>query len=95
MTAWIYIVTNRKDGTLYVGATSDLRQRIYDHRAGAKKGFTQRYKLHRLVYFEAHATMLLALQREKTLKRWNRAWKVRLINQDNPEWADLSELIPK
>jgi len=91
MAAWVYIVTNRKDGTLYVGVTSDLPRRSFDHRRGMGSDFTRRYGLHRLVYVEAHATMPLAIAREKRLKTWNRAWKVRLINQDNPEWEDLFE----
>ena len=91
MAAWVYVMTNRKYGTLYVGVTSDLAQRIYDHRRGAIKGFTQRYQLYRLVYVEPHATMPLAIEREKRVKCWNRAWKVRLINKDNPDWNDLYE----
>ena len=93
MTAWVYIMTNRKNGTLYIGVRSDLSQRIYDHRHGTIEGFTQRYRLHRLVYVETHPTMPLAIEREKRLKTWNRAWKVRLINKDNPEWVDLFESI--
>ena len=89
MSAWVYIMTNRKNGTRYVGVTSDLPQRIYDHRRGAFEGFTQQYGLKRLVYVESHATMPLAIEREKRLKAWNRAWKVRLINKDNPDWVDL------
>jgi putative endonuclease len=89
MVAWVYIMTNRKDGVLYVGVTSELPQRIYQHRAGTFGGFTQRYRLHRLVYVEPHATMPLAIAREKRLKTWNRAWKVRLINKENPNWDDL------
>jgi putative endonuclease len=89
MTAWVYILTNHKDGRLYIGVTSDLAQRIYDHRRGMGSEFTRRYRLHRLVYVEAHATMPLAIAREKRLKAWNRAWKVRLINHDNPNWEDL------
>jgi putative endonuclease len=91
MVAWVYIMTNRKDGTLYVGVTSDLPRRSFDHRRGRGSDFTRRYGLHRLVYVEAHATIPLAIAREKRLKTWNRAWKVRLINRDNPEWDDLFE----
>ena len=89
MAAWVYIMTNKVNGTLYIGVTSNLARRIYEHRHGLVEGFTQQYRLHRLVYVEAHATMPLAIQREKRLKAWNRAWKVRLINKDNPEWEDL------
>ena len=89
MAAWVYIMTNKKNGTLYIGVTSNLARRIYEHRHGLVEGFTQQYRLHRLVYVESHATMPLAIAREKRLKTWNRAWKVRLINKDNPEWEDL------
>jgi putative endonuclease len=93
MAAWVYIMANRKNGTLYIGVTSHLAQRIYDHRRGLGSEFTRQYRLHRLVYVEAHATMPLAIAREKRLKTWNRAWKVRLINRDNPEWEDLFDHI--
>jgi putative endonuclease len=66
-----------------------LPQRVHDHREGTFEGFTQRYRLHRLVYVETHPTMPLAIAREKRVKTWNRAWKVRLINRENPEWVDL------
>jgi len=89
MAAWVYIMTNRKDGILYVGVTSELAQRIHQHRTGTFAGFTQRYRLHLLVYVEPHPTMPLAIAREKRLKTWNRAWKVRLINKDNSNWDDL------
>jgi putative endonuclease len=88
---WIYILTNRPDGTLYVGVTNDLVRRIYEHRSGAVPGFSTRYNLKRLVYFEQHATMPIAIQREKNMKRWPRAWKARLINEHNREWCDLYE----
>ena len=91
MSAWVYIMTNRKHGILYVGVTSELPQRIYQHRTGIFAGFTQRYRCHTLVYVEPHATMPLAIEREKRLKTWNRAWKVRLITKDNPNWDDLYE----
>ena len=93
MAAWVYILTNQKDGTLYIGVTAELARRIYDHRRGMGSEFTRRYRLYRLVYVEAHATVPLAIAREKRLKAWNRAWKVRLINQDNPKWEDLFDHI--
>jgi putative endonuclease len=93
MTAWVYIMTNGKNGTLYIGVTADLAQRIFDHRNGVGSEFTRQYRLHRLVYVEAHATMSLAIAREKRLKTWNRAWKVRLINRENSEWEDLFDLM--
>ena len=73
--------------------TSRLGERIYEHRTGAFKGFTQKYKLKRLVYVERPATMPLAIQREKTFKRWSRAWKLALIEEHNPQWLDLFETI--
>ena len=87
--AWIYIMTNRPNGTLYVGVTSDLAARIWQHRQGAVAGFTKRYGLKRLVYAEPHADIRAAIQREKNIKRWPRAWKVRLILAVNPDWHDL------
>ena len=82
-------MTNRKDGTLYIGVTSNLVKRVYEHRAGGIPGFTQRYNLKKLVYFEQHDTAQLALQREKNLKHWSRQWKVDLIEGANPDWSDL------
>ena len=89
--AWVYIVTNKPNGTLYVGVTSDLPRRIWEHREGVADGFTKRYALKRLVYAEPHDDMLAAIQREKNLKHWSRAWKVRLILGANPDWNDLYE----
>ena len=88
-----YILTNKPNGTLYVGVTSGLVKRIWLHRTGACDGFTRRYGLTRLVQFELHATMLDAIRREKQLKKWTRARKVELIQRDNPEWLDLWPLI--
>ena len=86
---WVYIVTNRPNGTLYVGVTRDLARRAWEHREGVVDGFTKRYALKRLVYVERHETITAAIQREKTMKHWPRAWKVRLILADNPGWDDL------
>jgi len=86
---WVYIMTNRPDGTLYVGVTSDLAHRAWQHRTGAVPGFTKRYGLKRLVWAEPHDDIRSAIQREKVLKSWPRAWKVRLIHAANPEWNDL------
>ncbi|MGH6994742.1 MAG: GIY-YIG nuclease family protein [Stellaceae bacterium] len=86
---WVYIVTNRPNGTLYVGVTSDLARRAWEHRAGAVDGFTKRYGLKRLVFAERHDDIRTALQREKNLKHWSRAWKARLIREQNPNWDDL------
>ena len=86
---WIYIMTNRPNGTLYVGVTSDLARRVWEHREGLADGFTKRYGLKRLVFSEPHATIMAAIQREKNMKHWPRAWKVRLILAQNPCWDDL------
>lgn len=86
---YVYILTNRPRGTLYIGATTDLVARIYQHRLGAVKGFAEKYKLTQLVYLEVHDDLEVAFTRERQLKKWNRDWKVRLIEQGNPEWDDL------
>jgi putative endonuclease len=86
---WVYIMTNRPNGTLYVGVTSDLLRRGWEHREGLVEGFTKRYGLRRLVFFERHDDIRTAILREKRLKTWPRAWKVRLIVAGNPRWADL------
>jgi putative endonuclease len=89
MSASFYIMTNRPNGTLYVGTTVDLAQRVWEHRESVADGFTKRYGLKRLVYAEHHADILAAKQRETNIKHWPRAWKVRLIHRDNPDWDDL------
>lgn len=89
MSGWIYIMTNRRDGVLYVGVTSDLASRIWQHRTGAVDGFTRRYGLKRLIYAEPHESIVLAIAREKVIKKWTRARKVRLIEMANPKWDDL------
>ncbi len=86
---WVYIMTNRPNGTLYVGVTSDLARRAWEHREGVADGFTKRYGLKRLVYAERYENIRTAIQREKNLKHWPRAWKVKLILGDNPNWDDL------
>jgi putative endonuclease len=88
---WVYIMTNRPNGALYVGVTSDIARRAWEHRQGTTSSFTARYGLNRLVYAEPHAAIRTAIQREKTLKHWPRAWKVRLIIATNPDWLDLYE----
>ena len=84
-----YILASQPYGTLYVGVTSNLPQRIWQHRNGLAEGFTQRYSVHQLVYYELHESMLEAITREKQLKAWKRAWKIRLIEEGNPRWLDL------
>ena len=86
---WVYIMTNRPNGTLYIGVTSDLARRAWEHREGVVEGFTQQYDLKRLVFVERHEDIVSAIQREKTLKHWPRAWKVKLILAANPDWDDL------
>ncbi len=86
---WVYIVTNRPHGTLYIGVTNDLITRADQHRRHAVTGFTDRYNLERLVHFEAFDAPEPAIRREKQLKRWNRAWKTALIEEANPHWDDL------
>ena len=88
---WIYFMTNRPNGTLYVGVTSDLARRAWEHREGLADGFTKRYGLKRLVYIERYEDILTAIQREKNLKHWSRDWKVALILKMNPNWDDLYE----
>ena len=84
-----YILTNKKQGTLYIGVTSNLAQRIAQHRDGMADGFSKKYNLKMLVYLEQHETMEQAISREKALKEWQRAWKIRLIEEQNPHWCDL------
>lgn len=85
----VYILTSKRNGTLYVGVTSDLIKRIWEHKNDLVEGFTQKYKVHQLVYFEQHQDMLSAITREKQIKKWNRAWKLVLIEKNNPDWRDL------
>jgi putative endonuclease len=90
---WVYIITDKPYGTLYVGVTSDIRRRAWEHRDGVADGFTRRYDLKRLVYVEAHDDIRLAIEREKRVKRWQRAWKIELIQSANPDWADLYDTL--
>ena len=94
MQFYIYILASKKNGTLYVGVTSDLIKLIYEHKNDLIEGFTQKYAIHNLVYFEATESIESAMMREKQLKKWNRAWKINLIEKSNPAWHDLySDLI--
>jgi putative endonuclease len=86
----VYILASKRNGTLYTGVTSDLVGRLYLHREGQIQGFTQQYNVKLLVWFEQHGTMEHAILREKCIKKWNRAWKVRLIEENNPDWRDLA-----
>ncbi len=89
MSYWTYILCNKPYGTLYVGMTSGLPGRAYQHREGLADGFTKKHGIKRLVYFEQHETALSAIAREKALKRWPRDWKIALIEKTNPHWDDL------
>jgi putative endonuclease len=94
MQYYVYILASKKHGTLYIGVTSDLVKRIYEHKNDLVEGFTKQYAVHDLVYFEITESVESAIAREKQLKKWNRAWKIRLIEKSNPEWRDLyAELI--
>jgi putative endonuclease len=85
----VYILASRRNGTLYIGVTSDLVKRVWQHRNDAAEGFTKQYGVHTLVYYELHASMAEAIRREKRMKKWNRAWKIELIEKGNAEWQDL------
>ncbi len=93
MSAYVYILASKRNGTLYIGVTSDLIRRIYEHREGLVDGFSKRYGAKRLVYFETHDDIVRAIQREKTMKHWSRAWKLELIESRNPDWDDLYDMI--
>ena len=93
MTPCVYIVASRPKGTLYIGVTSNLARRVWEHKNDFVEGFTKRYEVHDLVWYEVHDSMESAISREKALKKWNRAWKVRLIEEGNPWWSDLYEQI--
>ncbi len=88
---FVYILASRRNGTLYVGVTNDLVRRLMQHRAKAVPGFTRRYGVDRLVYFEEYASILDARAREGAVKRWRRAWKIALIEEINPQWRDLAD----
>ncbi len=89
MAYYMYIMASRKNGTLYVGVTNDLLRRVYEHKEGLVDGFTKKYGVKMLVHFEVFETALQAIQREKNLKHWSRAWKIALIEEKNPYWTDL------
>jgi putative endonuclease len=89
----VYFMANKRDGTLYVGVTADLARRAFEHREGLVDGFTKQHCLKRLVYCEFHEDIRTAIQREKTIKHWPRLWKLALVQEMNPEWADLYETL--
>jgi putative endonuclease len=93
MMFWVYILASQPGGTLYVGVTNNLVRRIFEHREGLVRGFTKRYGVKMLVYFEQHETAIAAIQREKNIKHWPREWKIDLIVSKNPDWRDLYDEI--
>jgi len=93
MNYYVYILASRKDGAIYVGITNDIVRRIYEHRTKAAPGFTSKYNIARLVWLEIYEDPISAISRERELKKWKRAWKVQLIEAQNPQWEDLYESI--
>jgi putative endonuclease len=93
MPYYVYMLASRPRGTLYIGVTGDLVRRVFEHRCGAEPGFTRRYGVTRLVWFEVIDDVRAAIQRERTLKHWLRAWKIALIERANPTWRDLYDAI--
>ncbi len=85
----VYMMASTRNGTLYIGVTSDLLGRVWQHKSNTIEGYTKQYEVHLLVWYEVHDTMESAITREKALKKWNRIWKLRLIEQFNPDWQDL------
>lgn len=93
MSYFVYMLASRKRGTLYIGVTNDLARRVSKHREGTASGFTRKYRVHRLVYAETFDEIEDAIHREKAMKEWQRAWKIQLIEKDNPEWIDLYDTL--
>ena len=93
MPYYVYLLARRRCGTLYLGVTNDLVRRVWEHKTKAQSGFTARYGVDRLVWYEVYERMDEAITREKSLKKWHRAWKIRLIEEMNPEWRDLYETL--
>jgi putative endonuclease len=89
----VYLMASKRNGTLYVGVTSDLAKRCWQHRTDCMEGFTKKYQIHLLVYYELHWTINAAIVREKQIKKWKRAWKIRMIEEKNPFWIDLYDEI--
>ena len=93
MSYYVYIIASLRDGAIYIGVTNDIVRRIYEHRTKAVPGFTSKYNITRLVWFEVYDDPVSAITREKELKKWKRSWKVQLIDAQNPQWNDLYESI--
>lgn len=87
--SYVYMMASGLNGTLYIGVTSNLVKRVWQHRESVVKGFTERYAVHRLVWYEVHSEITAAITREKQLKAWKRGWKIRLLQENNPHWRDL------
>ena len=90
---YVYILSSKRNGTLYTGVTSDIIKRVYEHKQNVVEGFTKKYNIHMLVWYEIHDSSESAINREKQIKKWKRAWKLKLIEKDNPKWVDLYESI--
>ena len=86
---YVYILASKKNGTLYIGITNNLLKRVYEHKSNLVAGFTRKYNVHNLVYYESHNDVYAAIAREKAMKKWKRAWKIELIEESNPRWKDL------
>ena len=87
----VYLLASSKRGTLYLGVTSDLIKRVWEHKNNQVEGFSKKYRVHQLVWYEQHVDMKAAIEREKSIKKWKRGWKVALIEEENPQWGDLYE----
>ncbi|MCX5866251.1 MAG: GIY-YIG nuclease family protein [Proteobacteria bacterium] len=92
---YVYILASKRNGTLYTGVTSDLVKRVYEHKNGLVEGFTNKYGVHNLVWYEMHKSPETAITREKQIKKWKRAWKIEMIEKENLDWEDLYEVICK
>ena len=93
MDYFVYLMASGKNGTLYVGVTNNLIRRVFEHRNGAVEGFTDRYRVHQLVWFESTPSIEAAIQKEKQIKNWKREWKIALIEKENAEWRDLYDAL--
>lgn len=91
----VYLLASRRDGTLYLGVTRDLARRIHEHKSKVFSGFSRKYGVDRLVWYEEYPTAIEAIEREKDIKKWRRQWKINLIEEDNPDWADLYPLLAR
>ena len=90
---FVYIMASDRNGTIYIGVSNNLTKRVWEHKNSVVKGFTDKYHVHKLVYYEMYSDIQLAIKREKLLKKWNRQWKLELIEKENPQWHDLYEKI--